>query len=86
MIQILIAISDIPLPRDEQCSLSSMEDEERRELIEEAMKYHEKALKESKVHSSDSGWSEIVFKVLFPLTSAVAASVARALCEHFLGG
>ena len=81
--------SDIPTLSIKRHRLSGMEEDERREFIEEAMKYHERNKHGSNPipdPSGSNGWSEFAFKVIFPMASAVVASVARALCEHFLGG
>lgn len=65
--------------------LKNMEDDEKHEIIEEAMhRYEEKD--RGCGSGAGKGWSEFAFKVVFPMASAVVASVARALCEHFLGG
>ena len=61
-----------------------MEEGEKNEILEETLRYLSE--KDRNQASSKDGWSEFVFKVVFPIVSAIFASIAKVFCEHFLGG
>ena len=63
-----------------------MEDEDQREGSRNVEADIRECRKDQLGSTSRDAWSEAVFKIVFPLASAILASVARAICEHFLGG